>query len=206
MERSPGENRDGEQAATRLETVAQRLYGHSSAELRRRGAEAGRLEEQSRLVALLAIVASLLVSLAVAGFASLRIARPLRELRASASDVARRKATEPIPVRGRDEIADLTIAFNRMADRLRELDSLKQHLFSAITHDLRTPLTVIAWSAERLGRGEAGMPRDAPGVTRREHPDEHGPAPGPGHARSSISASSEPASSSSISIPLTSTP
>ena len=160
VERSPGENRDGEQAATRLETVAQRLYGHSSAELRRRGAEAGRLEEQSRLVALLAIVASLLVSLAVAGFASLRIARPLRELRASASDVARRKATEPIPVRGRDEIADLTIAFNRMADRLRELDSLKQHLFSAITHDLRTPLTVIAWSAERLGRGEAGMPRD----------------------------------------------
>ena len=54
VERSPGENRDGEQAATRLETVAQRLYGHSSAELRRRGAEAGRLEEQSRLVALLA--------------------------------------------------------------------------------------------------------------------------------------------------------
>ena len=42
VKRSAGENRDGEQAATRLETVAQRLYGHSSAELRRRGAEAAR--------------------------------------------------------------------------------------------------------------------------------------------------------------------
>ena len=159
-ERAPAESRDGEQAAIRLETVTQRLYGHSSAELRRRGAEAGRLEEQSRLVALLAIAASLLVSLAIAGFASLRIVRPLRELRAAAWDVERRKATEAIPVRGRDEIAELTMAFNRMADRLRELDTLKQHLFSAITHDLRTPLTVIAWSAERLGRGEAGMPRE----------------------------------------------
>ena len=159
-ERSPAESRDGEQAAIRLETVTQRLYGHSSAELRRRGAEAGRLEEQSRLVALLAIATSLLVSLAIAGFVSLRIARPLRELRAAAWDVERRKATEAIPVRGRDEIAELTMAFNRMADRLRELDTLKQHLFSAITHDLRTPLTVIAWSAERLGRGEAGMPRE----------------------------------------------
>jgi signal transduction histidine kinase len=160
VERAPGENRDVEQTAARLEAMVQRLYAQSSAELRRRGAEAGRLEEQSRLVALLAIVASLLVSIAIAGFASLRIARPLRQLRTAAWDVERRKATEPIPVRGRDEIADLTIAFNRMADRLRELDSLKQHLFSAITHDLRTPLTVIAWSAERLGRGEAGMPRE----------------------------------------------
>lgn len=159
-ERSPAESRDGEQAAIRLETVTQRLYGHSSAELRRRGAEAGRLEEQSRLVALLAIAASLLVSLAIAGFVSLRIARPLRELRAAAWDVERRKAIDAIPVRGRDEIAELTMAFNRMADRLRELDTLKQHLFSAITHDLRTPLTIIAWSAERLGRGEAGMPRE----------------------------------------------
>jgi signal transduction histidine kinase len=159
-ERSPAESRDGEQAAIRLETVTQRLYGHSSAELRRRGAEAGRLEEQSRLVALLAIATSLLVSLAIAGFVSLRIARPLRELRAAAWDVERRKAIEAIPVRGRDEIAELTMAFNRMADRLRELDTLKQHLFSAITHDLRTPLTIIAWSAERLGRGEAGMPRE----------------------------------------------
>jgi signal transduction histidine kinase len=160
VERPARDDRDGEQAATRLETAAQRLYAHSSAELRRRGHEAGRLEERSRLVALFAIVASVAVSLGIGGFASVRIAQPLRELRAAAWDVERRRAIAAIPVRGRDEIADLTIAFNRMADRLRELDTLKQDLFSAITHDLRTPLTVIAWSAERLKRGEAGMPRD----------------------------------------------
>ena len=156
-ERPPAERASVEQAAMQLETLVQRLYGQSSAELRRRGAVAGGLEEQSRLVALFAIVTSLAVSLAIALFASLRIARPLRELRAAAWDVERRKLSEPIPVRGRDEIAELTNAFNRMAARLRELDTLKQHLFSAITHDLRTPLTVIAWSAERLGKGGPGM-------------------------------------------------
>ena len=93
------------------------------------------------------------MALAIAGFASWRIARPLRELRVAARAIERRQLSEPIPVRGQDEIADLTIAFNRMAMRLHELDTLKQHLFSAITHDLRTPLTVIAWSADRLAMG-----------------------------------------------------
>jgi signal transduction histidine kinase len=155
--RPPVEQTGMEQVAMRLETLTQRLYEQSNSELRRRGIVAGRLEEESRLVALLAIVASLAVSLAIAAFASFRIARPLRQLRAAARDVERRKLSEPIPVRGHDEIADLTSAFNRMATRLRELDTLKEHLYSAITHDLRTPLMVIAWSAERLGKGAPGL-------------------------------------------------
>jgi signal transduction histidine kinase len=156
-ERPPTAKTEAVQSALRLEALVHRLYEQSSSELRRRGTLTGQLEEQSRLVALLAIVTSLAMSLAIAVFASLRIARPLRELRVAARAVERRKLSEPIPVRGCDEIAELTIAFNRMATRLREVDSLKQHLFAAITHDLRTPLTVIAWSAERLGKGAPGM-------------------------------------------------
>jgi signal transduction histidine kinase len=154
--RPPTEKARVEQGAFRLEELVQQLYEQSSAELRRRGIVAGVLEERSRLVSLLAIVTSLAVALGTSLFASRRIARPLRDLRVAARAVERRKRTEPIPVRGRDEIAELTIAFNRMALRLQELDSLKQHLFSAITHDMRTPLTVIAWSAQRLEKGAAG--------------------------------------------------
>jgi signal transduction histidine kinase len=150
--RSPGDGASVEQAIL-LETLARRLYTQSSAELRRRGVVADDLEQQSRVVAPLAIGTSVAMSLLVAVFASTRIARPLRELRAAARAVERRKLSDPIPVRGRDEIAELTIAFNRMAARLRELDAIKQHLFSAITHDMRTPLMVIAWSAERLEQG-----------------------------------------------------
>ncbi len=155
-ERSPGERGGAEQAALRLEALAERLYAQSSSELRRRGALTEALDEQGRLVALLAVATSLAMALAIAAFASWRIARPLRELRVAARAIERRQLSEPIPVRGHDEIADLTIAFNRMAMRLHELDTLKQHLFSAITHDLRTPLTVIAWSADLLARGTPG--------------------------------------------------
>jgi signal transduction histidine kinase len=163
-ERPPAEKARVEPGAFRLEELIRQLYEQSSAELRRRGIVARALEERSRLVSLLAIVTSLAVALGTALFASRRIARPLRDLRLAARAVERRKDSAPIPVRGRDEIAELTIAFNRMALRLRELDSLKQHLFSAITHDMRTPLTVIAWSAERLEKGAAGAPggRQAP--------------------------------------------
>jgi signal transduction histidine kinase len=155
-ERPPGERGAPEQAALRLEALAERLYAQSSTELRRRGTLTEALDEQGRLVALLAVATSFAMAVAIAAFASWRIAGPLRELRVAARAIERRQRSEPIPVRGHDEIADLTVAFNRMAARLHELDALKQHLFSAITHDLRTPLTVIAWSADRLARGTPG--------------------------------------------------
>jgi signal transduction histidine kinase len=156
VERAPLDRSGSEPTALQLETLVHQLYGQSSAELHRRGALAEALDEQSRFVALLAVGTSLAMSVAIAAFASARIARPLRELRVAARAVERRRVSEPIPVRGGDEIAELTIAFNRMATRLRELDALKQHLFAAITHDLRTPLTIIAWSAERLVKAAPG--------------------------------------------------
>ena len=153
----PAQREGAADAALRLEALVQQLYGLSSTGLQARAIAAARLEEQSRLVALLAIGASLAVVLATALYVNHRIARPLRELRVAARAVERRRLSKPIPVRGRDEIAELSMAFNRMAERLSELDALKQHLFSAITHDLRTPLTVIAWSAERLEQGAPGV-------------------------------------------------
>jgi signal transduction histidine kinase len=155
-ERPPGDRGTTEHAALRLEALAARLYAQSSDELRRRGAVTEALDAEGRLVALLAVGTSLAMALAMAAFANRRIARPLRELRVAARSIERRKLSEPIPVRGQDEIADLAVAFNRMSMRLHELDTLKQHLFSAITHDLRTPLTVIAWSADRLAQGAPG--------------------------------------------------
>jgi signal transduction histidine kinase len=149
-----------ESAARQLEDRLQHLFVQSSTELRRRGTVARALEAQSRRVALIAIGASLAVVIGVGVFTSLRIARPLRRLHAAVRAVGQRALAEAIPARGRDEIAELSRAFNLMAAQLRELDELKQRLFSAITHDLRTPLTVIRWSAERLGGGAPNIPAE----------------------------------------------
>jgi signal transduction histidine kinase len=51
--------------------------------------------------------------------------------------------THPLPVTSRDEIGDLARSFNRMAERLREVDHLKEEFFSHISHELRTPLTSV---------------------------------------------------------------
>ena len=142
--------------AQRLEAALERLYGASESELRRREDAAQRLNERSRLVAIGGLVLATLVGLVLSLFAALRIARPLRRLEAATRDVAQRAFSAPIPARGRDEVAELTRAFNQMAAQLRDMDKVKDEFFSAISHDLRTPLAAISWSAEVLKRGAPG--------------------------------------------------
>ncbi len=135
-----------------LEVALERLYAESESELRGRQAAAHTLNETSRLIALAGLAASVVLGLSVSLFALWRIARPLRRLRAAAEEVARRDFSRPIPVLGRDEVADLALAFNQMAAKLGELDALKAEFFAAISHDLRTPLAAIRLSADLLHR------------------------------------------------------
>jgi len=153
----PRERTSGEGAPTpRLEAALEQLYVASEAELRRRDASARQLNEESRLIAVGGLAITTLIGLALSLFVTLRIVRPLRTLEAATRAVAEGAFSEPIPVRGRDEVAQLTRAFNQMAAQLRELDHVKDEFFSAISHDLRTPLASISWSAEVLKRGGPG--------------------------------------------------
>jgi signal transduction histidine kinase len=140
----------GEHPAVALEAALDRLYQESAGELRRRQAGTEALVAQSRLVASLGVAVAGLVGVGLAVFVVIGIVRPLRRLEAATRDVATREFAGPIPVRGQDEIAGLTRAFNHMAARLAELDRLREQLFSAVSHDLRTPLAAIRGSAELL--------------------------------------------------------
>jgi len=62
-----------------------------------------------------------------------------------------------IPVKSQDDLAGLSITFNRMADtllnnieQLKEVDHLRKELIANISHDLRTPLSVIHGYVETL--------------------------------------------------------
>ena len=56
-------------------------------------------------------------------------------------------------VEGHDEIADLTNAFNRTADRIEELVADKTRLLANTSHELRTPLTRIRMAVALLEDG-----------------------------------------------------
>ncbi len=90
-----------------------------------------------------AAAAVLLVAVGVAAFAGARITRPLRALTAAAQHMSGGGEIPPVPVRGQDEIAGLTRAFNTMAANRAQLEQARKGLVSDVAHELRTPLSNI---------------------------------------------------------------
>ena len=142
--------------AIELEQILDRLYQASGAEVQRRQTALETMARRTRALGLAALIATGLIGLGLGTFAVVRVARPLNRLRAATQAVAAREFSEPLQVAGPSEIRDLTGAFNQMATRLGEIDRLKDEFFTGVSHDLRTPLAAIRWSADLLHSGSLG--------------------------------------------------
>ena len=142
--------------AMELEDLLDRLYVASVAEVQRRQGALETIAERTRVLGIAALGAAVLIGLALGSFVVLRVARPLHKLRTATQAVAAREFSEPLTVAGPSDIRDLTGAFNSMAARLGEIDRLKDEFFTGISHDLRTPLAAIHWSADLLHTGSLG--------------------------------------------------
>jgi signal transduction histidine kinase len=88
------------------------------------------------------------------------IATPVRRLRRAAQKLGAGDLKARSTVVGRGEIGELGVAFNLMAEqikereeRLAELDRLKSAFVSSVSHELRTPLTTIKTLTRVLQRG-----------------------------------------------------
>jgi len=145
---------------TELEDVLERLYEASTTEVQLRQTALESMAKRTRALGLAALVAAVLIGLGLGAFAVVRVARPLHRLRAATQAVAAREFSEALEATGPSEIRDLTGAFNRMAVRLGEIDRLKDEFFTGISHDLRTPLASIRWSADLLLTGTIGSLSD----------------------------------------------
>jgi len=74
------------------------------------------------------------------------IRRRLRTLTRAAEQVARGEIGVQVPVRGTDELARLSGAFNEMSRQRAESERLRMQLNSDVAHELRTPLTnLLGW-------------------------------------------------------------
>lgn len=86
----------------------------------------------------------LLAALIAIYFISERTIGPLREIRRAARRLAVGEFDARVTVHGHDEVAELAIAFNRMATDLESLDRMRNSFVANVSHDLRTPMTTIA--------------------------------------------------------------
>ena len=81
-------------------------------------------------------------------WATKRLTEPVRTLAAAAERLGRDVAAPPLPETGPSELATAAAAFNTMAERIRRFVADRTFLLTAISHDLRTPITRLKLRAE----------------------------------------------------------
>jgi signal transduction histidine kinase len=79
--------------------------------------------------------------------------KPLRDMAAAASAMARGEHGRQVAVTSNDEIGELARAFNRMTAELAETDRLRRDLVANVSHELRTPLGALQAVLENVVDG-----------------------------------------------------
>jgi signal transduction histidine kinase len=91
------------------------------------------------------------------------ISRPLVDMSRAANRIAQGDyaVTVRVPRHSRDELALLAQAFNQMALGINQVERLRRELVANVSHDLRTPLTVIRGYLEGLRSNQIADRRSA---------------------------------------------
>jgi signal transduction histidine kinase len=104
-------------------------------------------------VAVAGLVAVVTTSVAAA-FVARRIARPISQLAAAATEAAEGGQAPRVPEEGPDDVRRAARAFNRMTDQVSRTLKSQRQLLSAVGHDLRTPITAMRINSEFIGDEE----------------------------------------------------
>lgn len=121
-------------------------------------------------ILLISLLAALALGLALSYILSRRFTRPLNIMKDTAEHLADSDYNARSNITQNDEIGELARTIDEMASRLqladeesRKLEKLRREFIANISHELRTPVTVIRGSLEALRDGvvtEAGEVRD----------------------------------------------
>jgi two-component system sensor histidine kinase ChvG len=103
-------------------------------------------------------IGSLVVALLVAIFLAVTLVRPVERLRQAALRIARGERGVALKAQGRDEIAELSRAFDTMAGELDARLAYIGELAANVSHEFKTPIASIRGAAELLREGAAMDP------------------------------------------------
>ncbi len=109
-----------------------------------------------------------LIALFIGALLSRTIAHPIRELTRATHAISEGNLGQQVPVRSRDEIGELTLAFNKMSAELARSVNARKQMTADIAHELRTPLALILGHAEAVHDGVLEPSRENFEIIREE--------------------------------------
>ncbi len=116
-----------------------------------------RLTRSAAITAAMALPLAVLLALLAAG----SVLRPVRKLRDTARRLAAGDLDARTPPRGADELADLTVTVNEMAESLQRMQADAKRFAADVSHELRTPLSTLTAVVEVMAATADTMEPDA---------------------------------------------
>jgi signal transduction histidine kinase len=119
------------------------------------GSAAAERESVERINQAILLAALLSMGAALVGAALLTgsLLKPVRELTSAARALAGGELARRVGVRTRDELGELSEAFNHMARSLQQAETLRRDMTADIAHELRNPLSVMQARVEAVMDG-----------------------------------------------------
>lgn len=106
-----------------------------------------------------ASLAAVLLSAALSFLLVKRVLGPLTQMTGIAGKISAGDYSGRAPIITQDEVGQLAVAFNRMAESLQTIEQLRKNMMIDVAHELRTPLTNIQGYLEALIDGVAAPSR-----------------------------------------------
>ena len=116
---------------------------------------------------LIAGIAGATLAAAASLFLARRIARPVRRAAEASRRLAAGSSPDPLPLEGGDELETLAASFNDLSSQLARAKAAERSFLLSVSHELKTPLTVIRGYAEALQEG-AALPAEAGRAVERD--------------------------------------
>lgn len=132
------------------------------------GTPAGEFLKALNQSILTAVFVAAIAALILGGVLFFQITAPLRKLRAAASAIAAGDLSQRVSVQSRDELRDLAVTFNHMAENLSRAEEHRRQMVADVAHELRTPLSVMQANLEAMQDGVLPLDSDEIAVLHEE--------------------------------------